>query len=377
MKQIIKNISNSRIFSMVKVLLFVAVCAAIGITAGYIHHESDPTEVAVEYFKAFMKQDYQAMKKMIDVSEESYLDDKALGAIIAKQKQDLNVDKYEVMDPKKEKGKNLVVIECSNEQTGEKKNFKIYLNSYRKGLSLKPSYKVDFGDYLVEDYQIVIPKDDSLQLNGVDIDSKLSEITKEGKRVYKFSQVLKGEYNIASSNEYGVYSKKIDIKDNKTKTELDKITYLAQADYKAKVEEAFNGMFQQYYAAVRKKSHSEKEYLQFFEKSAGKKAKKAVDSSINIMFDEAQREKYDVSNMDIKDLKSTVTYNKKKQQFDMVSSYQLKYDCTTSTSLINSYTESYSGSCKVTMKASISVGQKEYKIKDISIKNVKDKKKEE
>ncbi|MCR5737413.1 MAG: hypothetical protein K6G64_07170 [Eubacterium sp.] len=375
MKEIITKIGNSRIFSLMKVLVFIAVCAVIGATAAYIHHESDPTEVAVEYFKVFMKQDYKGIKKLIDVPNDSYLDEKALGAIIADQKKDLNVDQYEVKEPTKENGKNLVVIRCSNKETGKKMDFKIYLNAYRKGFSLKPSYKVDFSKYYVNDCEISIPDGDTLQLNGTDVPEEMVADTKDGMKRYEFPTILKGEYSICSQNQYGVFEKKIQVKENQSKTNLTKLTYGAKSNYRAKVEEAYQGMFQQYYASVRKKGSGEKDYLAFFEKSARKKAKKAVQSTVTMIFDEEHREKYGLSNVDISDLKTTITYNKKEQQFDVVSTYQMKYDCVTATSLINSYTESYSGSSSVTMKASISVKQKNFKIKDIIVKNKKSKKK--
>ncbi len=373
MKQVIKKIVKSRVFSVVKVLLFVLVCGTIGATAAYIHHESDPTEVAVEYFKAFMKQDYKAMKGLIDVSEDSYLDEKVLGSIIAEQKQDLNVDRYEVLDPTTEDGKDLVVIECSNEETGAKKKFKIYLNSHRNGLSLKPSYKVDFSKYLIDDYTITIPKSDTLQLNGVEVKEEMAEETKEGNKEYHFEQVLKGEYNICSQNQYGLYNKKVEVKEQGTKIQLKKLQYSAKPEYKEKVEEAFNAMFLQYYAAVRKKKAGDKEYLNLFEKAGRKQAKKAVSSSIKTFFNEEQQKKYEIGTMDISDLKTTVAYNKEKKRFDIVATYKINYECTTAVSLINSYTENYSGKCLTTMKATIAADQKEYKIKEITVKNKKKK----
>ena len=57
MEQILKKIYKSRIFGLISILFFIAVCMGIGAFAAYVKHVSNPTEQAVTYFRAFMQQD--------------------------------------------------------------------------------------------------------------------------------------------------------------------------------------------------------------------------------------------------------------------------------------------------------------------------------
>ena len=373
MKNQIKKWMNSRIFSFVKVLVFIAVCAVIGIVAGYIHHESDPTEVAVNYFKAFMKQDYNAIRKVIDVPEDSFIEDKVLGQIIVEQKKDLNVDKYEIKEPKKENGKQLVVIECSNEETGKKTNFKIYLNTYRKGFQLKPTYKVDMEKYFLSDCEVTIPKGDVLKLNDTIIDKELCQTKGKTQEVYHFARILKGEYSVSVENKYGIYSQKISLSKSGEKKNLSNISYQAQKSYKEKVEEQFQGMLQQYFSAIRKKDGKQKDYLQYFQKKCKKDAVKEVHRIVQKIYGDREQEKYDFSGMEISNLKTNVTYNKKKYCFEVVCTYKVSYECKTKTSLINSYTEGFSGKYEGKMNLSIPTKDSKYQIQKITIKNKKKK----
>ena len=55
MEQILKKIYKSRIFGLISILFFIAVCMGIGAFAAYVKHVSNPTEQAVTYFRAFMQ----------------------------------------------------------------------------------------------------------------------------------------------------------------------------------------------------------------------------------------------------------------------------------------------------------------------------------
>ena len=75
MEQILKKIYKSRIFGLISILFFIAVCMGIGAFAAYVKHVSNPTEQAVTYFRAFMQQDYDTMYNLLDKTENKRIND--------------------------------------------------------------------------------------------------------------------------------------------------------------------------------------------------------------------------------------------------------------------------------------------------------------
>ena len=56
MKEVFRKIKKSRVFSLICILVFIGVCMGTGSLIAYIQHESNPTDVAVSYFRAFVQQ---------------------------------------------------------------------------------------------------------------------------------------------------------------------------------------------------------------------------------------------------------------------------------------------------------------------------------
>ena len=149
MEQILKKIYKSRIFGLISILFFIAVCMGIGAFAAYVKHVSNPTEQAVTYFRAFMQQDYDTMYNLLDKKDGCYISKDRYKEIMQKTRESMTIDSYKINDPRKEDGQYVVTIECTDDETDSSQNMNIYLNKKMHLPKLKPDYKVDIEKMLV------------------------------------------------------------------------------------------------------------------------------------------------------------------------------------------------------------------------------------
>ena len=68
-----KSIIRERVVSLFFILIFIAVCMGIGAGMAYINHESDPTDVAAGYFRAFVSSDFNKMYDYLTKEKEVYI----------------------------------------------------------------------------------------------------------------------------------------------------------------------------------------------------------------------------------------------------------------------------------------------------------------
>ena len=91
MKEVLKKIQKSRIFSLICILLFIGVCFGIGSLIAYIQHEADPTDMAVTYFRAFVQQDYDKMYECLYTDDGYYIDKNIYTAEMKKIRKDYTI----------------------------------------------------------------------------------------------------------------------------------------------------------------------------------------------------------------------------------------------------------------------------------------------
>ena len=197
MEQILKKIYKSRIFGLISILFFIAVCMGIGAFAAYVKHVSNPTEQAVTYFRAFMQQDYDTMYNLLDKKDGYYISKDRYKEIMQKTRESMTIDSYKINDPRKEDGQYVVTIECTDDETDSSQNMNIYLNKKMHLPKLKPDYKVDIEKMLVKNLTIKIPQGDKLTIAGIEITDKDANITTENNvQIYNFKAILNGNYKI-------------------------------------------------------------------------------------------------------------------------------------------------------------------------------------
>lgn len=105
MKEKLKKIRKSRIFSLMKILIFIAICIGAGSVIAYIEHESDPTEQAVVYFRAFVQKDYEKMYDCVDQESGYYLNKEMYVNTAKKMRESMMIDSYNIKEPTEENGK--------------------------------------------------------------------------------------------------------------------------------------------------------------------------------------------------------------------------------------------------------------------------------
>ena len=190
MKEKLKKIIRSRFFTLFIILVFITACIGVGALIAFIQHESDPTDEAVRYFRAFVQRDYDRMYDLLYIDDGYYVDKDMYKSVMKKIRDNIKIDSYDVGKPEKKDGIRTVKITCMNDQTGESKEFVVYITGKRDGFQLMPDYHINIDYMLVENFSVVVPKGDHLELNGKKIDEKRYKVDADDKGNRTFS--LKG-----------------------------------------------------------------------------------------------------------------------------------------------------------------------------------------
>ena len=349
MKEVIKKIKKSRIFSLICILLFICVCMGIGSGIAYVQHESDPTDVAVTYFRAFVQKNYEKMYECLYQDEGYYIDKEMYINKIKKLRETYVIDSYDIGEPTIKDGKDAIIVECKNESEKKSQNFVIYIESERKGMNIIPDYYIDAGSMLVKDVKITIPKDDALKINGKIFDKEAYRITESNNNnVYHFEKMLIGKYAISATNDIYARNKTLNIDGEHTNIDLTKEKITANDKYQKIITENGKKLINQFYKSVRNRDKDNKTLMKMFgTKKLKSKASELVEESEDIIFWPEKRnvEKFKVLDMNIKNLKTSISYSKKDKNYILACTYQYKYVSSTDTSLANSYVDRISGTC--------------------------------
>lgn len=371
MEQILKKIYKSRIFGLISILFFIAVCMGIGAFAAYVKHVSNPTEQAVTYFRAFMQQDYDTMYNLLDKKDGYYISKDRYKEIMQKTRESMTIDSYKINDPRKEDGQYVVTIECTDDETDSSQNMNIYLNKKMHLPKLKPDYKVDIEKMLVKNLTIKISQGDKLTIAGIEITDKDANITTENNiQIYNFKAILNGNYKITCENEYCAKNTLANVIKKDMEVDLTKSWYTANDRYTSKITNSVTDFINKYYSAARNRSKSDKKLMAFIDdKKLQKSVSKTVEETMSGLYwsDKKNIDKYKVSDFKIKNLNSTIKYDSKSKDFQVTSTYNYDYTCTTDIATYTSYVYKYSGSCKATLKITYSIDNGNLKIKNVKL----------
>ena len=202
MKEKLKKIAKNRIFTLIGILIFIGICLGIGSMIAFIQHESDPTDVAATYFRAFVGNDYNKMYECLYKEEGYYLDKNLYMDTMKKLRSQYVIDTYEIKEPENKNGQKTVTVVCRDENSGKTKNFDVLIASKRNGFSISPEYYVDISNLTVKRFSVTIPKGNQLQLNDVTITEKMADIKNDGNNVmYNITGMISGKYKICGTND--------------------------------------------------------------------------------------------------------------------------------------------------------------------------------
>ena len=376
MKDKIKKICKSKIFSLVFVILFVAVCFGIGASIAYIQHESDPTEIVVSYFRAFVQGDYEKMYQCLYKEDNDYIDKKLYMEKMEKLRSGYIIDSYDIGKVQEKDGRDCIVVKCKDAASEKTKEFVVYVESKHDNSIFIPTYYVDISDMLVTALKVTIPDGDTLQLNETNAEKYADIETKDSSKIISFNRILVGSYKISATNNTYALNKSISIKKDNISVDMQKVTPTANSKYEKLINSTNDKIVSQFYKAVRNRNPKKKELLNIFSKKNTKKQiQKMVKESQDIVYppDDKYSSSYKVRSMKIYDEKNTISYDKNKRQYKSVLKYSYDYTSSNDTSLASSYIYSVSGTCNSTMTIVYTANKDKMTIVNIKIKN-KDKK---
>lgn len=373
MKEILKKFKKSRIFSLICILLFIGICFGIGASIAYVQHEANPTDEAVKYFRAFAQQDYEKMYECLYQEKGYYIEKDMYVKEMKNLRERYTIDSYDIKEPATKGGKQSVTVKCKNETSNETKEFVVYIKSVRHGIQMIPDYYVDIENMMAKEVDITIPKNDKLQLNGNLIDKNTTEIEEEkDNSKYHFTGILEGKYNVSASNDIYARNKTITVGGENVEIDLSKEKLTANEKYTKLITNNGKKIINQFYKATRNRDAKNKTLQKMFaSKKTRKKVSKLVEESQDIIFWPEKRnvDSFKVLDMKIKDLKNTISYDKKYKHYTIVYTYKYKYVSSTDTSLANSYVDKISGTCSCTLTLVYSADGNKLTIEDVKLKN--------
>lgn len=380
MKDRIKKITRSRIFTLFEILLFIVVCMGIGAAISYVEHESDPTEQAVGYFRAFVQKDYNKMFEYVELHEGYYVNQNIYKTEMKNLREKMIIDSYEIKDAETKNGVKQITIVCTDNESQKNQDFVIKFTEKREKLQIIPEYCVNIEDMFVDDISVVMRKDNYLELNGEKITDKEAEIStdKKGNITYAIKGALKGKYKVSATNEYSAAYKYVDITKPNTKVDLTNQTVTANDKYSKVLLGYGQKVIENFYAAVRNRKPDDKKLMECFDnnKKLRDEVKAAGQASGEIVYwtDVKNIDKYKVTDFDISELKSVIKYLPDKKAYELTYTYNYKYVASTDTALYNSYVYSFAGHCSSTMKLTYTLKDKKVVLTDMKLtnKNTKD-----
>lgn len=374
-----KSIIRERVVSLFFILIFIAVCMGIGAGMAYINHESDPTDVAAGYFRAFVSSDFNKMYDYLTKEKEVYINKETYIEAMKQMRLQYTIDSYEILDPEKKNGQKLVRVKCIDDSKKENRYFEIYVDEIRKGMNIIPEYSVNCDSMIVKNFTVVISSGNQLKINGKTITKDNASVEeKDGKLTYKFKGILLGDYKVVATNKYYAVNSQVDLKKPDTTLDMTKKSYTASEEYSGKIKQSGDKVIKLFYKAARDKNPSYPNLIKCFSnnKKLKSKVKNLVTKTQDIIYppDTKNIENYKVSDFNINNLKSTITYNDKTKVYTLKYTYSYNYMASTKTTLYNSYVYTLSGKCKSEMTLSYTLKGDDISLTDIKLLNKNTKK---
>lgn len=364
-----KKFKKTRIYSLLQILFFIALCFCIGAGAAYIKHQSDPTDVAVAYFRAFLENDYEEMFSYVEKGDNHYIDKDKYIENMKTIRNNMKIDSYEILDPKKENGKYVVEVECKDLQHDLSEHFVIRLNKIRKGIKIIPDYKIDISQMFVKNITFKVPKGYQLFLNNKAV-TNISVTTKKQQDIYTVDGMINGNYKATAEDTFSALEKEIDLIKSNAEIEIDGNKYTASATYKKLIEEHSSNYIKQFNKAVINRDSKRKKLLNLVDKKIKNKVSDYVASGQEIVYwpDTENVEDYKVSEIKLSDFNIDIEYDAKNKKYVATYKYSYDYKSETSTQLYTSYVYIMGGTCDNTVKFTYKIDGDKALLADINMK---------
>lgn len=374
MRAKLKKLVGSRIFRLFGILVFIAVCMGIGSIMAYIEHESDPTEKAVVYFRAFVQRDYDKMYDCLELDSTYYVNKEMYKQTMKNIRENMVIDSYEINEPETKNGMDTITIECEDSQTQTTQDFVVYVTSIRDKFQIVPDYYINIDNMMVNDFSVIIPKGDSLELNGEKITDDMAEVTDgENSLSYTFTHILNGQYKVSATNKYCAKNEDIKLTKADTKVDLTKKEYTSNDKYTKLITDSGEKIIDQFYKAARARKPSREKLMKCIpdDKKLKKQVKNLVKKSQDVVYwpEVENIDNYKVITMDMSELEHSIKYDSDKEKFIVVYNYSYKYVSETETELFSSYVERLSGKCTVSLTLTYGISEENIVLTDIKMTN--------
>lgn len=391
-----KKITDNNIFRLFVALIVLAACAGLGAGIAILEDKSDPTSYVGAYFGKFLTQNYEAMYEYVDL-EGVYAPKDAYVRFMEQVRSEHNIGEYEFGQLEKAGKRYRMSISYSDIDTGEKRNFDVYLIRHRDSWKqLVADWKISIDEYIVSDYSVEVPKGMKLELDGKVVDDNYisigastgdiidlgegetfeiilnNEADNNNTDTIRIHNIIRGTYKARAINDYTQIAKEITVLFDKQQQVMDVAELKVRDEHNSLVEANAPAMIQEFYSVVRKKKTTSEALRGFFvpDEKVAEELKKTAKKNQKVLFwEEIEKiDNYKVQSCNFSELQYTTEHigdNKIKAVYQFAYDYLLS----TETELYSSYVETLSGKCNTTMEITYIVADGSIKVADLKIKN--------
>lgn len=192
-----------------KILIGCILVVVAALVAGYmfVSNSLKPDKIALKYFKAYANKDADKLCDVISLNDSEFVSKKLIKESF-KNEEKIKLANYSV--EKTEKSTNglsaRVTIKYVEDGSSKEKTqtVKLTKNKNKKYLFFD-NWVVDSSELIVEDYNISVPKDAKVSINGVEIKDKYkNDSSSSYYDSYTIPSILKGEYEIVADLTSGI-----------------------------------------------------------------------------------------------------------------------------------------------------------------------------
>lgn len=383
-KRIWNAFIHGAIFQTIVIIIGLSICAAIGVGLAVLENVSDPVNVANEYFKAYVKGNFDEMYKYVDIDESRFITGTAYAAFMKQQRSECEFGEFEIGLPVNYKNTSVIEVNYFNELTQKDEMFTINMAAYRDNwYQLVPDWKIVIDDYLTDKFAIYAVKGATVYMDGINIADLYKEtVSEKDKKAfsednaefdkYIINELYCGEHTIYAETDFGECTviKKINDKNEEVLLTFD------QMELKAEATEAIaadaESTIENLYKLCMTQDKSYKKILDDYAAKADvkKQVKNVVKKIRSKLYDDEIRdiEKYFISSLEFGEIQTSIEYNAPDKIF-VVSEFSYDYSASMDTTYYNSYTGEYSGKINATVNFSYELNEGEWVITSVTVKN--------
>ena len=226
-------------------IIVIVICALVLILGGgvlFLSNNSKPSKVATDYFLAYINDDTNKIYSFLDVPNSGLTSKQIFNKVFDNDDEDLI--SYEVVSvtEAKEASTAYVKIEYTLEDSRASKvaNIKLTKDKNKKFL-IFDNWKIDTNSYLKENYEIKVPKDATLMLEGIKIDKEYKK-SSDNYDTYIIPQMFQGEYEAIITLKDGLKLKQ-EINTNSYRTGKIKLLDNDEKELEKKILETINNLY--------------------------------------------------------------------------------------------------------------------------------------